>query len=185
MPLRALGKAALANLGAVFDRMADDAADPLIGEIMDARRIALYGAGREGLAIKGFAMRLFHMGLHAHVVGDMTTPPLGTGDLLIVTSGAGNVATGEVLIDTAAAAGARTAIVTAQPNGRTARKADIRVVIPAQTMANDRGEDVSVLPMGSLFEFAEAIFFELVIVALRDRIGETTETMRARHTNLE
>jgi len=42
-----------------------------------------------------------------------------------------------------------------------------------------------VLPMGSLFEIAEAIFFELVILRLRDRTGETAETMRARHTNLE
>jgi 6-phospho-3-hexuloisomerase len=39
--------------------------------------------------------------------------------------------------------------------------------------------------MGSLFEFAEAIFFELVILKLRDRTGETAESMRRRHTNLE
>jgi 6-phospho-3-hexuloisomerase len=39
--------------------------------------------------------------------------------------------------------------------------------------------------MGSLFEFAEAIFFELVILELRKRTGETAETMRSRHTNLE
>jgi 6-phospho-3-hexuloisomerase len=61
----------------------------------------------------------------------------------------------------------------------------VRAVIPAQTLANDRGAKVSVLPMGSLFEIAEAIFFELVILKLRDRVGETADTMRARHTNLE
>ena len=52
-------------------------------------------------------------------------------------------------------------------------------------MANDQAGKVSVLPMGSLFEIAETIFFELVILKLRDRVGETAATMRARHTNLE
>jgi 6-phospho-3-hexuloisomerase len=82
-------------------------------------------------------------------------------------------------------AGATTAIITSQPDGRASQMADIRVVIPAQTMANDSGATVSVLPMGSLFEIAETIFFELVVLKLRERFGETAETMRERHTNLE
>ena len=45
--------------------------------ILSSKRICLYGAGREGLALRGFAMRLFHMGRDAHVVADMTTPPIG------------------------------------------------------------------------------------------------------------
>ena len=35
----------------------------LIKELIQARRVALYGVGREGLAVKGLAMRLFHMGI--------------------------------------------------------------------------------------------------------------------------
>jgi len=184
-PLSELGKTAVAELTAVMAALPDDAAEPLIAAILAARRIALYGAGREGLALKGFAMRLFHLGRDAHVVADMTTPPVGPGDLLIVTAGQGRFATGETLLDIARAAGARTAIVTAQPDGPTARKADVRLVIPAQTMADDQGGRVSLLPMGSLFEIAETIVFELVILKLRERLGETAATMRARHTNLE
>ena len=41
------------------------------------------------------------------------------------------------------------------------------------------------LPMGSLFETAQMIAFELAVLKLRARFGETAETMRARHTNLE
>lgn len=51
-------------------------------------------------------------------------------------------------------------------------------------MADDRTGH-SVLPMGSLYETAQMVFFELVILRLRDRLGETAESMRARHTNLE
>jgi 6-phospho-3-hexuloisomerase len=183
--IRELGQAALTELDRVFGAIDDHDADALIELIAGARRIAVYGTGREGLTIKGYAMRLYHMGLDAHVVGDMTTPPLGPGDLLIVTSGQGELPSAETFLGIASSAGARTAIITAQPNGRTSQKADVRVVIPAQTMADDRGGRPSVLPMGSLFEFAETIFFELVTLKLRESISQTAETMRARHTNLE
>jgi 6-phospho-3-hexuloisomerase len=183
--LSEMAQGALSELGSVFDRLPDDAADGLIEGILAAKRIAVYGCGREGLQIKGFAMRLFHLGRDVHVVGDMTTPPLGAGDLLFVTVGPGRGNTPEALMNVARAAGARTAVITAQPDGSTARQADIVAVIPAQTMANDQSGKVSVLPMGSLFETAQMIFFELVILRLRDRLLETAETMRARHTNLE
>jgi 6-phospho-3-hexuloisomerase len=39
--------------------------------------------------------------------------------------------------------------------------------------------------MGSLFEAAQLIFFDLISILLRDRSGQTPEEMRARHTNLE
>ena len=52
-------------------------------------------------------------------------------------------------------------------------------------MADDRGEAVSILPMGSLFEMAQMLVFEMIVLKLRGRLGETTETMRRRHTNLE
>jgi 6-phospho-3-hexuloisomerase len=183
--LSALAQGALQDLSGVFNRLPDDAMDQLIEAILGARRIALYGCGREGLQLKGFCMRLFHLGRDVHMVGDMTTPPLGPGDLLIVTAGPGALPSAECFMQVAKDAGARTLLVTAQPQGRAARLADVVTVIPAQTMADDRGGRVSVLPMGSLFETAQMIVFELVILRLRERLGETAETMRARHTNLE
>ncbi|MFN8450573.1 MAG: hypothetical protein U0521_18795 [Anaerolineae bacterium] len=42
------------------------------------------------MMIKALAMRLMHLGFDTHVVGDVTTPPLGAGDLLIVSAGPGN-----------------------------------------------------------------------------------------------
>lgn len=169
-----------------------DAAAAAVGMIAAARRIALYGVGREGLMMKGFAMRLFHLGLNAHPVGDMTTPPLGDGDLLIVSAGPGRFSTVSALVATARDAGAATLCVTAQPGGESARACDAVLVLPAQTMADDvAGADDpghgarSVLPMGSLFEGVQYVAFELLVLALRERLGETAETMRARHTNLE
>jgi 6-phospho-3-hexuloisomerase len=183
--LAELSKGALDDLARVFAKLPDDAADPLIEAIVAAKTIVLFGCGREGLQTRGFAMRLYHMGRDVAVWGDMTTPPVGPGDLLIVSAGPGDLATAETLVDIARNAGARAALVTAQPAGALAERVDVVAVIPAQTMADDRGGKLSVLPMGSLFETAQMIFFELVILKLRPRFAETAETMRARHTNLE
>lgn len=118
------------------------------------------------------------------MVGDMTTPRLGRGDLLIVSAGPGPLPSTAGFLQVARDAGARTLPVTAPPQGRAARLAAIVTVIPAPTMADDRGGQVSVRPMGSLFETAPMIVFDLVVRRLRDWLGETAWTMRARHSNL-
>jgi 6-phospho-3-hexuloisomerase len=176
---------ALAELGRVFERLDEAAVDAAVDVIARADRIALYGVGREGLQIKGLAMRLFHLGLKAAVVGDMTTPPIGRGDLLIVSAGPGGFSTVLGLMGVARQAGAETLVVTAQPAGDAAARADHVLTIPAQTMADDQGPATSVLPMGSLFEGAQYVLFEVMILKLRDKLGVSAETMRANHTNLE
>jgi 6-phospho-3-hexuloisomerase len=180
-----LSKGALSDLAQVFAAMSEDALDGLTEAIVAARRIVLFGLGREGLQMRGLAMRLFHLGRDVAVWGDMTAPAVGPGDLFIASAGPGDLATARTLADIARKAGARTALITAQPGGALASHVDVVAVIPAQTMADDRGGKLSVLPMGSLFETAQMIAFELMILKLRPRFHETPETMRARHTNLE
>lgn len=177
---------ALDEIRDCLDKVDAAAFDAAVTEIAAARRIALYGVGREGLAIKGLAMRLFHLGRAAAVVGDMTTPPVGPGDLLIVSAGPGDFSTIAALMGVAQEAGARTLVVTAEPAGGAAARADRVLAVPAQTMASDQGAAAtSVLPMGSLYEGALYVLFELLILALRERLAVSPETMRANHTNLE
>jgi len=183
--LLGLARAALADLDAVFEATPDDALDGLVEAVVAAKRIVVFGCGREGLQMRGFAMRLFHLGLNVAVWGDMTMPAVGPGDLLIVSAGPGYLATAHTLVELARKFGARTALVTAQSGGELLKHVDVVTVISAQTMANDQVAKVSVLPMGSLFETAQMLAFELAVLAIRERIGETAETMRARHANLE
>ena len=183
--LNSLAKGALKDLEGVFAAMPENALDGLIEEIVKAKRIVVFGLGREGLQMRGFAMRLFHMGRNVAVWGDMTAPEVGAGDLFFVSAGPGDLATARALVGIARKAGARTALITAQPKGELARHVDVVAVIPAQTMADDQGARLSVLPMGSLFETAQMIAFELAILKLRPLFNETAETMRRRHTNLE
>ena len=136
--------------------------------------------------MRGFAMRLFHMGRNVAVWGDMTTPEVGPGDLLVRLRRPRRSCDRRALSPTSLARRARGRPWSPRsPSGELARHVDIVTVIPAQTMADDRGGKLSVLPMGSLFETAQMIAFELAILRLRPRFNETAETMRARHTNLE
>jgi 6-phospho-3-hexuloisomerase len=176
---------AIGEIAGVLARTGSDEAERMCAEILQAHRIACYGVGREGLMMKALCMRLMHLGLDAHSVGDMTTPPLASGDLLISSAGPGAFSTVLALQDVARQAGARIMIVTAQPDGDAPQKADSVIALPAQTMAKDQGAAPSLLPMGSLYEAAQLVFFDLVSILLREKTGQSPENMRQRHTNLE
>lgn len=157
---------------------------PLAEALAGARRILCHGVGREGLMMRALAMRLFHLGCDAHVVGDMTAPPVGAGDVLFVSAGPGEFSTVAALATIAQESGAKVICITAEPGGRVPVQADLIVHLPAQTMASD-AQATSILPMGSLFEALMFLFFELLVLDLRDLMGVVPETMRANHTNLE
>ncbi|MFG1680820.1 SIS domain-containing protein [Nonomuraea sp. NPDC049269] len=181
-----LFRIALDELGAVLAKLDEKLIDAACRMITDARTIGVYGCGREALQINGFAMRLFHLGLTVAVVGDMTMPALGPGDALVVTSGPGEAATVLALMRTAKAAGATNLLLTAEPESSAAKLADFALVIPAQTMASDQGgRRTSVLPMGSVYEGALFVLFEVMVLKLGTLTGVTPEAMRDRHTNME
>lgn len=182
---RELAPAVAREVAEVLERIPAETAERMCDELERAHRIACYGVGREGLMMRALAMRLYHLGLDAHVVGDMSAPPVGAGDLLLVSAGPGAFSTVLALLGVARGAGARTMVVTAQPDGEAPRQADVVVHLPAQTMADDRGPSTSVLPMGSLYEAVQLLFFDVISIRLRERLGQAPEAMRGRHTNLE
>ncbi|WP_095081269.1 SIS domain-containing protein [Mesorhizobium sophorae] len=179
-------RTALGELGSVLARVDGSRIDAACKMLAGAGQIVVYGCGREALQVKGFAMRLYHLGLPVSVVGDMNTPPLGPGDVFLASSGPGETSTVLTLMQVAHGAGATNLLLTAQVESSAAKRADFTLLIPAQTMANDQGtKKTSVLPMGSVFEGALFLLFEVMVLKLRDLIGASSEAMRARHTNME
>jgi 6-phospho-3-hexuloisomerase len=67
---------ALDELRSVADHMDDAAVDRACEMIGRARKVVVFGCGRECLQIRGLAMRLFHLGRDVAVVGDMTAPAI-------------------------------------------------------------------------------------------------------------
>ena len=175
---------AIEELAAAVRSVTTDTLDAIAAEIAAADVIASYAGGREGLVMKGLTMRLFHAGLNAHSIGEMTCPAVGKGDLVILTCGPGNISTVQALAGVAKNAGARVLYFTAQPKNSPADLADQVVVIDAQTMASD-GQFDAVLPMGSGFEIALFLLVDLITNRVRRLRLESPEVMRLRHTNLE
>ncbi|MEO5766024.1 MAG: 6-phospho-3-hexuloisomerase [Casimicrobiaceae bacterium] len=168
----------LEEMRGVFARVSSDAVGQLAEEIVQARRILVYGVGRTGLALQGFAMRLMHLGLNGHFVGQLSAPPVAKGDLLVCSLALGRLPTGDAIADTARRAGARVAIITARPQ---LVSADLVVGLPAQTMADPM---TSLLPLGSPFELALSLFCDLTVIDLMRRLNLDNADLAARHANV-
>lgn len=166
-------------------RQVDEVAfERLAADLVGAGRIVCFGMGREGLALRAFVMRLMHLGLDAHMWGDITAGPVGPGDVVLVVDGPGELAMTAALIGLAKGHGARVTMITAQSGGRDAGLADAVLTISAQTMANDRAS-ASILPMGTAFEIGTGLLLDLLVLRLLDLTGQTLDEIRTRHANLE
>src|ERR1700732_4325120 len=106
------------DLSGAVERIDGRDVDRVVSCISNARHVSVFGCGREGLQIRGFAMRLFHLGRSVSVVGDMTTPAISTGDLLLVTAGPGMLSTALALVGGAKAAGAHVRRLPLNPKAR-------------------------------------------------------------------
>ena len=156
--------------------------DKLIEEIERARKIQLFALGRMQASMRGFAMRLKHMGFDTWVVFDTTTPAIGPGDLLIVNCAVTLVDLN--VIKLAKQAGARVAVLTAHPEFENARLADLVVNVPGQIFGT--GSEVkSIQPMASLLEQALFLLEDIVVMLLIERRRIGMKEMQERHTNLE
>jgi 6-phospho-3-hexuloisomerase len=176
---------AVAELDRLVDRLDEAQITAFMDAIVRARRIFCVGAGREGLSTRAFAMRLMHLGKEAHWIWDDTTPAIGPGDLLVATSGSGEIGHIDYVVDQAKAQGAEIAVVTGDPAGRTARKAATTLWIPAAVYKGKAEVLASQQPMGNLFEQALLILLDQVVMALGERLGVTGQAMAARHRNVE
>lgn len=159
---------------------------PLCNELTGSNSIVCHGVGREGLMMRALAMRLYHLGCDVHVLGDMSAPPVNSGDILFVSAGPGHFATVEPLVNIARSNHAKVICITAEPDGLIPKIADMTITIPAQTMASDNPRSSkSILPMGSLFEVLMLLFFEILVLELQEKLKVSNVSMRAKHTNLE
>ena len=184
--MRDLAHKALGELAAVINNVDEKSVAVACTAISAANKIAIVGCGREKLQLDGFAMRLFHLGLNVSPVGDVTTPPVGSGDLLIASAGPGELASVSAIMGRARESGASILFLTAVPDSPPAALADNVLIIPAQTMADDLDRSATtILPMGSAYEGAMFVLFEIVVTMLQEKLGISTVAMRANHTNLE
>jgi 6-phospho-3-hexuloisomerase len=170
-----------------FLQVNDREIDGLIDLIAKANRIFFFSQGREMIMLSAFAMRVYHMGYDAYVVGEPHAPSIGKGDLLVMSLGMGNspwTGTSMELIKTAKTAGATVAVFSANP-GRVPEKVDYIVYIPGQTMVNEPDAMISIQPLGSAYEHAELITLDYTVKRMMERNNWIESDLSVRHANLE
>lgn len=147
----------------------------------DAGRIFIAGAGRSALVARFFAMRLMHGGYDVYVVGEIVTPSIRKGDMLIVISGSGETETMIAYTKRAKELGANIALLSTKTSSTIGDLAD--TIFPIGSP--DLYTKVLGMPMGTTFELSTLIFLEAVISHIIHEKGIPEEEMRTRHANLE
>jgi 6-phospho-3-hexuloisomerase len=180
-------KAVIAELGRHAELLDSEQLERLAEEIAMAPRVFASGAGRSGLMMRAFAMRLMHLGKTAHVLGDATVPRAREGDLLLLGSGSGETKSLIAAAEKAKALGMRIALCTIDAGSALARLADVAVVLPGASQKVNAGAEKaeSIQPMGSSFEQLCLLCYDTAIMALMERLGQTGDGMFARHANIE
>lgn len=121
----------------------EEQAEKFVELIDEADEVFCAGAGRSGFQVKGFAMRLMHMGVASYVVGETCTPNIKEGGVLVVCSGSGET---KSLVNHAAKAkemGARVALITINPNSSIAGMADVVIEISAPSPKSAKQGDIN------------------------------------------
>ncbi len=153
-------------------------------EISAAEAVFVAAAGRSLLMIKAFAMRLMHLGIPVHVVGDVTTPAIREKDLLIFASASGETATLLAVRQKAGKAGTRVAVMTARPQSSLAEGAATILVVPGAT-DKAAGGFASRQPAGSSFEQSLLLLCDGMVMRLAEKRGLDPSAGYGRHANLE
>ncbi|MGZ7127405.1 MAG: 6-phospho-3-hexuloisomerase [Halobacteriota archaeon] len=190
-------KVIAANVQAIADEIDYSEVKTLVTDILAAqqnqKRLFVMGAGRSGLVVKGFAMRLMHLGFNVYVVGETVTPAVETGDLLIVISGSGET---KSIIDMSALAkakGTRLAAVTSNRDSTLGTISDAIVVVKGRTKASGMdfmerqvvGSHISFAPLGTMFEISTMVFLDGIIAALMEITKKSEEDLKKKHATLE
>ncbi len=166
------------QLEEVLGRISEAEVEGLCDRLLRARAIFITGEGRSGLVGRCFAMRLMHLGLTVHFVGDSTAPALSPGDLLVAISGSGETVLTQTIARLARQAGGQVITVTAVGESSLDSLAELTLIVPAELQ--------DAIQFGrSLFEQSALIALDVVALLLQQKLGQTNKQMEARHANLE
>jgi 6-phospho-3-hexuloisomerase len=175
----------ISELHQAANQLDDERTEQLVERILRARKVFVAGAGRSGLMVRAFAMRLMHMGIDAYVVGETVTPGLTQEDMLILGTGSGETRSLVSMAEKAKGLGASVAVVTITPESSIGRLADLVIKLPGSPKEQSAQVGTTIQPMGSLFEQLLLLFFDAVILRLMTKKGQDAAIMFGRHANLE
>lgn len=166
----------------IGNQISDKQVNQMTKAIQSANHIFLAGAGRSGLMIRAFANRLLHLGYSVSLVGEISSPHTKPGDLFLIGSGSGETTSLVKQAKIAKENGVTIGLFTTNSLSTLGNIADYLVIISTQSK---QSKDETLQPMGSLFEQTSLFLYDSIILNLMEKTGETNQTMKARHADLE
>lgn len=171
----------------VFELLSMEELEKAMQAIREAETIFVFAAGREGISLRGFAMRLAHLGKKVHWVFDDTTIGIRPGDLYITSEGVGEVGSFAYYLKKAKEAGGRILTFTGNPDGAHIREyADETVFVRATAYLAGRDDVVPTIQMmGNQYEQHLYMLCDVIIMLLVEDMGLTYDDLESRHRNVE
>lgn len=157
----------------------------LVEDILRADKVFLTGVGRVLLSLQAFSKRLSHLGIDAHVVGDITEPACTPKSLIIVGSGSGCSIVPVAIAKKAKEFNAKVVHIGSNERGDVAAYTDYMVRIPVQTRLYLEDETKSEQPMTSLFEQCLLIMGDVVAMLIIEKQKIDLNMLWDYHANLE
>lgn len=157
----------------------------LIEKIMSADKVFFVGVGRVMLSLKAMAKRLAHIGIDAHIVGEITEPAIKKGDILIAASGSGESIFPKEIAKKAKAIGAEVIMIGSNRESALAGLADFMVRVPTNTKMKCADEIESQQIMTSLFEQFLLLYGDIIAKMIVEKNNIDMEALWECHANLE
>lgn len=149
------------------------------------KNIFVAGAGRSGCIARAFANRLMHLGFSCFMVGDITTPPIGDGDILFVLSGSGKTSSLVSMSKKAKQLRAQVVTITLQKDGEIGKLSDALILLPGTTRLQSEEKFHSIQPVGSSFEQLAWLTCDALIMLLQEKLNMSNDDLLKHHANLE
>ncbi|HEV2317166.1 MAG TPA: SIS domain-containing protein [Thermoplasmata archaeon] len=165
------------RVASALDGVAPEVVTRAVELFQQAPAIFAYGAGRSGIIVRAFAMRLTQIGLTAYVIGESVTPIVRKGDVVVILSGAGESYSSIQTANIVRRVGADLVVLTAHPGSKIAHTATLLVTFQFP----EEGDRPRLAPLGTLFEATALAFTDALIAEIMRARGETEESMRRRH----
>lgn len=175
-------KEIIENLEKNIDEIDRQTVDRIATEIINRKRVYVYGAGRSGLIAKAFAQRLMHIGFESYVIGETITPAVNPGDIVMLVTGSGETPSVIAIGNKAKSIGALIITITSRPMSTVASFSDIVLIIKGKTKLIERK---SYAPFTSLFDTATLAILDSIAALIMDKMGIDESVIAKRHANVE
>jgi len=173
----------------VLDSVSNDSLEALIDELLCADNVVCFGAGRMGLSLRSFSMRLNHLGIKSGFIGDTYLCPVTKGSIFLAVSGSGRTSSVLNYASIAKSKGARVVSIVGDYNSSLANLSDFSVVFKScngglHSLDSDK-KVKTIQPMSTLNEQAMLLLLDIIALMIIQRQNIKPEDFVSKHFNIE